>query len=117
MKSLSRPRADRLLRALPQLGEDAVSALRVNERDLRAARADLRFLIDQRCALRLELRERADEIVDLDADVMQALAALLEKLRHARARVGRTDQLDATHAVAEDRRAHFLIGHDLQLGR
>src|SRR5207253_822608 len=69
--------------ALAQLGQDSAHALGVHERDLRAARADLRRLVDHRSALRLQRRDRRLDVVDLDADVVQPLATLLEELRHA----------------------------------
>src|SRR6266540_6099545 len=88
----------------------------MDERHLRAARAGARLLVEERRALRLERRHRLRDVRHLQADVVEPLASLLDRLRHRAVRSGGGDELDAPAAVTEDRDAHLLGGHLLDLG-
>ena len=80
-----------------QLDQDAVGGLGVEKADQVAARARPRHLVDERHAARVELAQRAGQIVDGERDVMQPrapLVALEELLEPGVATLGR-DQLDA----------------------
>src|SRR5262249_22058979 len=56
------------------------------------------------------LSQREVDIVHLEADMVQAFAALFEKARDAGVRRGRTDQLDAPHPASKDGGLYLLTG-------
>ena len=66
----------------------------MDKRDLVAARAHARRLVDERHAERLEQRERALDPLDLERDVMEAGASFLEELREPIVSL-RRDELEA----------------------
>src|SRR5688572_129216 len=74
------PRAVSSLASLLQLDQDAMRRPRVDERDQRPVRARPRRLVDEPHAAGLELRQRGDEIVDPQGDVMQAGPAFGDEL-------------------------------------
>src|SRR5262245_7605987 len=97
--------------ALPKFGQDAARALGMNECNAGAARAGARGFVDERSAALLELVESRRKVVDLDADVVEALAALLDELGDTAVLASRADELDASHALAEDGDADLLLRH------
>src|SRR5262245_31386824 len=66
--------------------------------------------VEQRHALRRERLEIPIDARRAETQVVQALAALLEKSSDARFAVARLEQLDLAVAGGEQRRAHALIG-------
>ena len=61
-------------RQFRQFDQHIAGGRRIEERDARAAMADARRLVAQLYALRLQFGERAVDVLDLEADVEQALA-------------------------------------------
>src|SRR5215468_11917292 len=82
----------------------------MDEGDARAAGAGLGYLVDQRRALLPKLGHRRFDILDLDADMVEPLAALVEESRHPGIRRSWADQLDPTHSASENGGLHLLAG-------
>src|SRR5574341_1699564 len=64
--------SDVSFRQLRQFDEAILRRLRVDERDAAAGVAEARHFVGQREALRLELGERLVDVLDLEADVIEA---------------------------------------------
>src|SRR5262245_18103550 len=91
-----------------ELDQHAARPLRMKEAD-HAGEPRPRRLVDQRqpgAPRALELRA---DVRGLEADVMEALAAALEELRHAARGVDRLEELDLAPPDREERRAHALV--------
>ena len=88
--------------------------VRVQEADA-AGDADARLLVDQLRAARLQRGQVAVDVIDLEADVVQALALALEIARDAGVRHDGLQQLDLAVAERQERRLHALLLDRLQL--
>ena len=86
---------------------------RVDERD-RTLRSLPRRGVDELEPGDLQPQQRLGEVRDLEADVVEPLALRFEEAGHARAVVGRFDQLDLRLADGQERDAHAVAGdvHD-----
>src|SRR5690606_33934695 len=66
----------RALRRFGELDEEVAGRDRVDEGDAPAAMADLRLLVEELHALAAQFVQRRVDVLDLEADVEEALAAL-----------------------------------------
>jgi len=96
---------------LAQLKENAVRCFGMNKRYPGPARTIARHLVDQLDALGFQLCQSRLDVVDSNCDMMQALAALLDKLGNRAVRAGRFQQLDLCFANGKKRRPDFLFGN------
>ena len=67
--------------------------------------------VDQLDTLRSEPIELRPDVIDLQADVVEAFAARLEEARHTGRCVGRLDQLDVRLAHGQKGDAHAVAGN------
>src|SRR5215831_18498176 len=99
-------------RQLGQLDQDISGGGRIEEGDPRSAVPDTRRFVAQRDALLLELRQRAIDVLHLEADVKEARALLADPLRDARFGSLALEQLDvrlADRQHGETRLADLLL--------
>ncbi|HEY0303712.1 MAG TPA: hypothetical protein VGC44_02010 [Longimicrobiales bacterium] len=94
--------------SLDQLDEDALRALRVQERDAVSPCARAGLLIDQADARRGQSLECSFEVGDAVRDVVQPRAALIQKFLDSRIRRRRLEQLDSAGAGANEGDVDFL---------
>ena len=98
---------------LDELDQRAEAALGVDEGHGRAAAAGAGRLVDRRGAGGLHRRERRGAVVDAVADVVQALAPLLEVLGDRRVVAGRREQLDVALGHLQQRLLDAVALDDL----
>src|SRR6266571_1445239 len=85
--------------SLHQLHQRSIRRLRMYKNGP-SLRSNAGLLIQHGNTLLLHLRKRGIDILDLKADMVQALAAFLQELRQAGVRGGRLNQLDFASAGA-----------------
>src|SRR5450830_712428 len=97
---------------LGQLHEDPPRRRRMHERDEAAVRAREGLLVHESHARGLQRRERRAHVRDFEAQVVDARAALLERLRDGAVRRGRLEELEGRLTHGPERR-HDLLRRDL----
>ena len=85
----------------------------MDERDQAALGTDAWGFIDKTHSLGLELCERCLDIVDLDRNMVNAAASLLQELTYGRVVGCRFEQFDTALADAEHGDTNFLVLNDL----
>src|SRR5438034_6820008 len=82
------------------------------EEDGAAFSGDTRLLVEDGCALSLHVGKGSVNVLDFEADVMQALATFLQEFGEAGRRIGWLDQLDLAAARATKRQESdtYLLG-------
>jgi hypothetical protein len=88
-----------------------MDGIRVDERDLEAEQTGARVFVDQVRTRACKLGQRGIEIAHLVGNVVHARPSLREEAADRRVLAERLEQLDATLADADRRRADALILH------
>src|ERR1044071_4819803 len=93
---------------LTQFNEHAIAGRRMEEGDAAAVRARHRRLVDEAIAALLEAGEVRFDVVDAEADVVDAFTALFDELGDRRVCAARLEQFEVGISNRQERSADFL---------
>src|SRR5688500_15014035 len=102
------PPSSFILHPFGELDQHAVTRRGMQERGPAAVRPRHRRFVDEPVALRLQGLEVFFDVVDSEADVMNALAALLDELRDRGVGAGWLEELQVRVADGEEGRLYLL---------